>query len=69
MKNFIPPHEYTNIKIENLYSIDGIKLNETMMFTKSFLRDELGLSNLDNLFMIKVNEDNINYSSLFYSNQ
>ena len=59
MRNFIPPHEYTNIKIENLYSIDGIKLNETMMFTKSFLRDELGLSNLDNLFMIKVNEDNM----------
>jgi hypothetical protein len=29
------------------------------MFTKSFLRDELGLSNLDNLFMIKVNEDNM----------
>ena len=45
----------SNIKIENLYGIDGIKLNETMMFTKSFLRDELGLSNLDNLFLIKVN--------------
>lgn len=56
MTNFIPSHEFINIKT----IISGNEESSyNQKFSKNFLRDELGFIGLENLLMIKVKEDNM----------
>ena len=57
LKDFLAPHEYKKINIINSKTQSG--KTESMVLSKEFLRYELGLFNLDNIFMLKILDDNM----------
>ena len=57
MKDFLAPNEYKKINIIN--SKVSNDRYETIVLSKEFLRSELGLSNLNNIFMLNIEDDNM----------
>jgi len=57
LQDFLAPHEYKKINIINSKTQNG--KTESMVLSKEFLRYELGLFNLDNIFMLKILDDNM----------
>ena len=55
MPNFIAPHEYARIRI----ATNEERFIGSMLFSKEFLRRDLDLTNLNNLFILKVKENNM----------
>ena len=55
MPNFLAPHEYARIRI----STNDERFIGTMLFSKDFLREDLDLTSLNNLFILKVKENNM----------
>ena len=55
MPNFIAPHEYARIRI----ATNDERFIGTMLFSKEFLREDLDLTSLNNLFILKVKENNM----------
>ena len=55
MPNLLAPHEYARIRI----STNDERFIGTMLFSKDFLREDLDLTNLNHLFILKVKENNM----------
>ena len=61
MKDFFAPNDFKKIQVRTPTLI-GSEKYEDILFSKTFLRNELGLSNLSNLFMLVVDDDNMSGS-------
>ena len=57
MRDFLAPNEYKKINIINSKTHND--RYESMVLSKDFLRVELGLSNLKNIFLLNINDDNM----------
>ena len=58
MKEFLAPDDYKKIKVVTPTLI-GSSNYEDMLFSKSFLRDELKISDINNLFMLVIDDENM----------
>ena len=58
MKEFLAPNDFKKIKIVTPTLI-GSSDYEDMLFSKSFLRDELKISDINNLFMLVIDDENM----------
>ena len=58
MKEFLAPDDYKKIKVVTPTLI-GSGNYEDMLFSKSFLRDELKISDINNLFMLVIDDENM----------
>ena len=55
MPNFLAPNEYARIRIDT----NDERFIGEMLFSKKFLREDLDLTNLNHLFILKVKENNM----------